>query len=157
LDTPLGEICITAGDKGIRSLEFTVESNLEKSYQPNEWSKNGAIQLSEYFNKERIEFELEYDFQGYSEFYKSVWQRLLLIDYGTTCSYLDIAKSINNPKSVRAVGMANGKNPIGIIIPCHRVIGADGSLTGYAQGLEMKKWLLEFEGAIKPTSQLALF
>lgn len=102
-------------------------------------------QLNEYFAGERSQFDLPLDFQG-TEFQKQVWQALLEIPYGETRSYGQIALSIGNPKSVRAVGAANGKNPISIIAPCHRVIGASGALTGFAGGLEVKARLLALEG-----------
>ena len=156
IETPLGRIRLTASKSGIRSLELSSVSD-PQTHNSNEWSEKGIQQLAEYFDKKRENFDLAYDFSGYSDFYRAVWSKLTTIKYGSTCSYLDIAKSINNPKSVRAVGMANGKNPIGIIVPCHRVIGSDGSLTGYAQGLEMNKWLLEFEGALQPNKQFSMF
>lgn len=102
-------------------------------------------QLNEYFAGERTHFALPLDFQG-TEFQKQVWQALLDIPYGETRSYGQIARSIGNPKSVRAVGAANGKNPISIIAPCHRVIGTSGALTGFAGGLEAKAFLLALEG-----------
>lgn len=102
-------------------------------------------QLEEYFEKTRIEFDLTLKLQG-TDFQKQVWEELLNIPYGKTCSYKEIAIRIGKPKAVRAVANAIGKNPIWIIIPCHRVIGSDGSLTGYAGGLEVKKELLSLEG-----------
>jgi len=155
IDSPFGNIVISASDIGVTGVKMIQSSQSDNNR--NEWSNKGAEQLRQYFAKERTSFDLVYDFNGYTDFYKSVWNKLLSIPYGQTCSYLDIAKVLNNPKSVRAVGMANGKNPVGIIIPCHRVIGTDGSLIGYAQGLEMKRWLLEFEGAIQPEIQMSLF
>ena len=101
-------------------------------------------QLEEYFGGERREFSLVLDADG-TEFQRSVWRVLRGIPYGETASYGDIAKRIRNPKAVRAVGLANGRNPISIIVPCHRVIGADGSLTGYGGGLERKRFLLALE------------
>lgn len=102
-------------------------------------------QLEEYFIGQRQAFELELAPYG-TEFQHQVWHALVNMDYGLHCSYGEIANQINNPKAVRAVGAANGANPIAIIVPCHRVIGKDGSLTGYAYGLEMKKYLLNLEG-----------
>jgi methylated-DNA-[protein]-cysteine S-methyltransferase len=87
-----------------------------------------------------------------TEFQKKVWQELLHIPYGKTCSYLDLSKKIGDVKAIRAVASANGKNPLWIVVPCHRVIGTDGSLTGYAGGLWRKKWLLEHENPIKQES-----
>ena len=103
-------------------------------------------QLKEYFAGTRHQFELELDFTG-TEFQKQVWQALLTIPFGETRSYSQIAQQIGNPKAVRAVGAANGRNPISIIAPCHRVIGASGGLTGFAGGLEAKQYLLALEGA----------
>ncbi|HCT07268.1 MAG TPA: cysteine methyltransferase [Pseudomonas sp.] len=102
-------------------------------------------QLKEYFAGTRNRFELELDFTG-TDFQKQVWQALLTIPFGETRSYSDIARQIGNPKAVRAVGAANGRNPISIIAPCHRVIGASGELTGFAGGLEAKQYLLALEG-----------
>ena len=103
-----------------------------------------ARQLDEYFSGERREFSVKLDFGG-TAFQQSVWKALLEIPFGETRNYGSIAKKIGNPKSVRAVGAANGRNPISIIAPCHRVIGSNGTLTGFAGGLEAKLYLLEFE------------
>jgi methylated-DNA-[protein]-cysteine S-methyltransferase len=104
-----------------------------------------ALQLQEYFAGTRNQFDLELDFAG-TEFQKKVWQALLTIPFGETRSYSQIAEQIGNPSAVRAVGAANGKNPISIVAPCHRVIGASGKLTGFAGGLEAKELLLTLEG-----------
>jgi len=108
-----------------------------------------AQQLREYFAGSRRQFELELDFTG-TEFQKKVWAALLTIPFGETRSYSQIAEQIDNPSAVRAVGAANGKNPISIIAPCHRVIGASGKLTGFAGGLEAKELLLTLEGGHWP-------
>jgi len=102
-------------------------------------------ELDEYFNGRRKVFSVPLAPEG-TQFQQTVWNKLRGIGFGNTTSYMAIAKELNNPGAVRAVGLANGKNPIGVIIPCHRVIGEDGSLTGYAGGLWRKKWLLEHEG-----------
>ncbi|MBK5418061.1 methylated-DNA--[protein]-cysteine S-methyltransferase [Pseudomonas sp. TH31] len=104
-----------------------------------------VLQLQEYFAGTRNQFDLELDFAG-TEFQKKVWQALLTIPFGETRSYSQIAEQIGNPSAVRAVGAANGKNPISIVAPCHRVIGASGKLTGFAGGLEAKELLLTLEG-----------
>ena len=104
-------------------------------------------QLQEYFAGTRREFEVPYEPRG-TTFQKQVWSALAAIPYGKTRSYRDIAAAVGNPGAVRAVGAANGKNPLWIILPCHRVVGADGSLTGYAGGLEMKRRLLELERSV---------
>lgn len=110
----------------------------------NDISKRGAQQLTEYFAGKRKTFSLPLSPQG-TAFQNKVWQQLCSVDYGKTASYLDIAKALGKPTASRAVGTANGKNPIAIIIPCHRIIGANGSLTGYAGGLERKSYLLNLE------------
>lgn len=102
-------------------------------------------QLSEYFAGSRDRFELDLDFEG-TDFQRQVWGALLTIPFGETRSYSDIARQIGSPKAVRAVGAANGRNPISIVAPCHRVIGASGSLTGFAGGLQAKQYLLALEG-----------
>jgi len=108
--------------------------------------KKTAKQLDEYFSGKRKEFDLPLRFEG-TDFQKKVWNALLTIPYGETRSYGQIAAQIGNPKASRAVGMANNRNPVSIICPCHRVIGADGSLTGYGGGLKTKKYLLKLEAA----------
>ncbi|ANC03231.1 cysteine methyltransferase [Pseudomonas putida] len=107
--------------------------------------REAARQLGEYFAGQRQRFELPLDFDG-TEFQRQVWEALLTIPFGQTRSYSDIARQIGNPTAVRAVGAANGRNPISIIAPCHRVIGASGSLTGFAGGLPAKQYLLALEG-----------
>lgn len=111
---------------------------------------NTLQQLSEYFAKTRRHFSLPLAPEG-SPFQQQVWQSLSKIDYGDTCSYADIANAIANPKAVRAVGAANGRNPLSIVIPCHRVVGQNGSMTGYAGGLTRKVWLLRHEKSFGPT------
>lgn len=108
-----------------------------------------ATQLGEYFSRTRDRFDLELDFAG-TQFQKKVWAALLTIPFGETRSYSQIAEQIGNPAAVRAVGAANGKNPISIVAPCHRVIGASGKLTGFAGGLEAKELLLTLEGGQTP-------
>lgn len=105
-------------------------------------------QLAEYFEGRRTQFELKLSPKG-TEFQKKVWNQLMHIPYGKTQTYQQIANQLGDPKAIRAAATANGKNPISIIIPCHRVIGSDGSLTGYAGGLHRKKWLLEHESPVK--------
>lgn len=106
--------------------------------------EKAATQLEEYFAGKRQDFDLPMAFQG-TEFQKKVWQALMTIPFGKTCSYKDIAEQIGNPKGARAVGMANNRNPMAIIVPCHRVVGHNGSLTGYAGGLTAKEYLLDLE------------
>lgn len=106
-------------------------------------------QLEEYFAGRRKKFDLPLDLQG-TDFEKRCWQALLTIPYGETRSYADIARAVGSPKAFRAVGMANHNNPVAIVVPCHRVIGANGDLTGYGGGLEVKRKLLELEGSQVP-------
>jgi len=150
-NSPLGTIELRHSGKGISSLIFVDRLLPEK--QPVRIFDECKKQLKEYFEGSRTDFELEIDLQG-TEFQKKVWNELLKISYGRTITYSDIAKKISDTKSIRAVGKANGSNPVSIIVPCHRVIGSDGSLTGYAGGLWRKKWLLEHE---QKNTQLSLF
>ena len=150
LSSPAGLIHITADDTHLRSIHFDPNWKLvQKSTNyiisdSNKIIENTKTQLLEYFAKERTEFDLPIYLEG-TEFQKQTWQALLTIPYGTTCSYSDQAVLIGNPKAVRAVGRTNGLNPIGIVVPCHRVIGKSGKLTGYAGGLDVKKFLLDLE------------
>jgi len=105
-------------------------------------------QLREYFEGHRTRFDLALDLQG-TDFQKSVWEALLAIPYGQTISYMDLAKRLGDPKAIRAVAAANGQNPLWVVVPCHRVVGSDGSLTGFAGGLETKRYLLELEGSLR--------
>lgn len=144
METPQGKLEIRASKTGITYVWF-----IESETEPKVPVKSDAVtlckqQLKEYFNGDRQEFSLPIDQSG-SAFQKNVWGYLQRIPFGKTTSYGDVAQGINNPKAVRAVGAANGKNPISIIVPCHRVIGSNGNLTGYAGGMGRKKWLLEHE------------
>lgn len=144
--SPIGTIEVKGTSEGIVSLYF-IEEHSASSNIPN-CLKESIQQLDEYFKGIRKEFTLRLIVEG-TEFRKKVWDRLLDIPYGETCSYMDIANAIGNKKAVRAVGGANHNNKISIIIPCHRVIGANGSLTGYGGGLWRKKWLLNHEQEFK--------
>lgn len=141
--TEIGTIEIIGTDQNIISLGFVDEISKIQNKIP-ECIKVCIKQLDEYFKGKRKVFSVPLEANG-TEFQKKVWKALFEIPYGETRSYKDIAVTIKNEKAVRAVGAANGKNPIGIIIPCHRVIGSDGSLTGYAEGVWRKAWLLEHE------------
>jgi methylated-DNA-[protein]-cysteine S-methyltransferase len=136
---------LTAGASGIQSLELNPTSDpvgpQDDSYPP---IREALRQLEAYFAGERAVFDLPLDMSG-TTFQKRVWQALLEIPYGATCSYLELATVVGNPAAVRAVGAANGRNPIAIVVPCHRVIGANGKLVGYGGGLPMKQMLLELE------------
>jgi len=146
LHTSLCEIILTGDSEGISNIFLKAES----LKIPDEWLRDDTFfvdslkQLKEYFSGKRTEFQLKLNPQG-TDFQKKVWNALSKIPYGKLCSYQDIAKAIGNPKACRAVGMANSKNPIPIIIPCHRVIGANGKLTGFASGLELKEKLIKLE------------
>ena len=140
--SPVGGIEIVAGEKGLLAIHFTDSpADLDPS---DSLLQDCRIQLDEYFSGVRTRFDLALDMQG-TEFQIQVWAELLKIPFGATVSYMQIAKALGDPKSSRAVGFANGKNPFSIVVPCHRVIGANGNLVGYAGGIEKKKWLLGFE------------
>jgi methylated-DNA-[protein]-cysteine S-methyltransferase len=130
-------------------IKFKLEADIVDHQNQDEHSLLDLAQrqLQEYFDGTRKEFNqmLEHQSDYGTDFQRKVWQGLTLIPYGETCSYLDLATKINNPKAVRAVGAANGKNPLAIVVPCHRVIGANGTLTGYAGGLDKKQWLIYLE------------
>lgn len=143
IDSPLGVIEFKASDKGITQTIFCgAERSIIKT---NEVTDKCKQQLLEYFAGTRQQFELALDPKG-TDFQKSVWACLSKIPFGEVITYLDIAKMINKPKGSQAVGGANGRNPISLIVPCHRVIGSSGALTGYAGGIERKLWLLKHEG-----------
>jgi methylated-DNA-[protein]-cysteine S-methyltransferase len=154
LNTPVGPIEISGTNTFITAVTFVDGEVEEKTAGPVPDILLACKQeLKEYFAGSRKEFTVKLKPEG-SLFQKKVWNELKKIEFGDTCSYSTIAKKLRNPDAVRAVGLANGKNPIAIILPCHRVIGEDGKLTGYAGGLWRKQWLLEHEGNIsgnKPT------
>jgi len=144
--SPIGTLEICGTEEYIISVHF-LDSNPEQDSQVFTLLEHCYQQLDEYFSHKRQKFDLPLMRQGTS-FQKSVWEKLAEIPYGTTISYLEIAKRVGSPKAVRAVGAANGKNPIAIIIPCHRVIGANGKLIGYGGGLWRKEWLLKHEQSV---------
>ncbi|MFC5271499.1 methylated-DNA--[protein]-cysteine S-methyltransferase [Adhaeribacter terreus] len=150
LETPLGWLQIAGSEAGITEVTFLDENPTVFPTEIPACLQNCYQQLSEYFKGERREFELNLAPNG-TEFQQKVWQHLNAIPFGKTRSYLDVALQLGEPTYTRAVGSANGKNPLAIVVPCHRVIGANGSLTGYAGGLWRKKWLLQFEGISKQT------
>ncbi len=143
--SPLGIIKILADEKGIVKIDFSNSKKIKTTQTDNRLIKDCISQLDEYFKGERRSFQLRLNLIG-TEFQKKVWKELLKIPFGKMVSYLDVARKIKNEKAVRAVGQAIGKNPVSIVVPCHRVIGSNGELTGYASGLWRKKWLLEHEG-----------
>lgn len=153
-DTSIGEIGIAENGKAITNV-YLSRQDAQKKLGSEEvieeetmLIKKAISQLNEYLLGKRSRFDLPLEPSG-TQFMLSVWNELLNIPYGNTCSYGDIAKAIGNPKAARAVGLANNKNNIPIFIPCHRVIGANGKLVGYAGGLEMKKKLLHIENEYK--------
>ncbi|HEA66284.1 MAG TPA: methylated-DNA--[protein]-cysteine S-methyltransferase [Desulfobacterales bacterium] len=151
--SPLGPIEIVGAQDSILSLGF-VEKMLQGDAELPFCLKACLKQIDEYFKGKRKEFLLNLEPLG-TDFQKRVWQQLRKISFGETVSYGDIANAIDNPNACRAVGNANRINPIGIIIPCHRVIGSDGSLTGYGGGLWRKEWLLKHESGYPPNNIIA--
>ena len=139
------------------SIDKRIKNNLKSEFieESSEVIDTCKMQLEEYFRKERRIFDLPILMVG-TEFQKQVWNALIEVPYSKTSSYLDLSKKIKNPDAVRAVATANGANAIAIIIPCHRIIGSNGSLVGYAGGLRIKKKLLDLEGALD-VNQLSLF
>ena len=150
MPSPVGELTLVARDGKLSAILWEVERanrvRLGELIEANDSPvlRETERQLREYFAGTRNQFELELDFAG-TDFQKQVWQALLTIPFGETRSYSQIAEQIGNPKAVRAVGAANGRNPISIIAPCHRVVGASGGMTGFAGGLEAKQYLLTLE------------
>lgn len=154
IETPIGQMIAIADSYGIIALDFFDSRNIEKYEGPLSYeSKNNNLkelksQLDEYFCGKRREFSIKLNPKG-TEFQKRVWNELLKISFGKTISYRDQATSMGNLKGIRAIASANGKNKIAIIIPCHRVLGSNGSLTGYAGGLWRKRWLLDHESSVQ--------
>ena len=147
LESPIGKIYITASDVGIRTIsrKETVKNEGELAI-PNEHIEKLSAELDLYFRGELQEFTVAVDISGYTTFQQEVWNELRNVLYGTTASYKQLAISLGDVKKIRAVGRANGANPIPIVIPCHRIIGSDGALVGYSGGLDMKEFLLQLEG-----------
>lgn len=139
----LGLIEVTASDEAVKTLSF-VTSERSDNYNENDIIRKAITELDEYFAGQRTTFSVPVEPEG-TEFQKKVWAELIKIPFATTVSYLDIAIKLKNTGAIRAVGSANGRNPVAIIVPCHRVIGSNGKLTGYAGGLWRKEWLLEHE------------
>jgi methylated-DNA-[protein]-cysteine S-methyltransferase len=144
LKSPIGEIKITADENSVNSILFVFNDTEMEEENINDVLTQCKKELSEYFSGKRKDFEVPITQSGTS-FQQRVWSELLKIPYGETVSYNFIAESLGDKKSIRAVGASNGKNQVSIIVPCHRVIGSNGSLTGYAGGLWRKKWLLNHE------------
>ena len=145
VDSPVGLVEIGCSEAGVRDLNF-----VEERRHPETVSlclTAASEQIAAYFAGTMTIFDLPLDLQG-TDFQQQVWAQLLAVPYGQTSSYLDIALALDNPKAVRAVGAANGRNPVSIVVPCHRIIGSDGKLIGYGGGLWRKEWLLRHEGAL---------
>jgi len=152
-DSPLGPMIVAATDTGLAGLWFEGQRHMPDTSSWPHAPKHPVLldamaQLRDYFAGRRTRFELPLDLQGGTAFQQSVWHALLAIPAGGTTSYGDISQQVGRPAAVRAVGAAVGRNPVSIVVPCHRVLGRDGSLTGYAGGLERKSALLELEGSI---------
>ena len=151
INSPLGITKIEGNENGISIISILSEGVVSNKIPEN--LKEAVSQLLEYFDGKRTDFSFKTNPKG-TEFQQKVWQELCNIPFGKTINYLDLAKKLGDPKVIRASASANGKNPLWIVVPCHRVVGTDGSLTGYAGGLWRKKWLLEHEN---PTTQQSLF
>ena len=167
LQSPLGDMLLAATNQGLAGAWFTDQRHrpeaLDFKNLPQAWPTHdshpmlleAARQLAEFFSGKRKAFDLRLDINGGTLFQQSVWRALLKIPYGKTTSYGSISRQIDNPAAVRAVGSAVGRNPLSLIVPCHRVLGGDGSLTGYAGGLHRKTALLELESTmLQPSSGL---
>jgi methylated-DNA-[protein]-cysteine S-methyltransferase len=158
IDSPIGPLTLAGRDSALTNLRM-----VDQTYEPSraDWTRDDNVfadaveQLNAYFAGELTDFDLELDLQG-TAFQQRVWEALLTIPYGETRSYGEIAEQVGAPGSARAVGLANGHNPIAIIVPCHRVIGATGKLTGYGGGIDRKLTLLELEKSRAPAN-LTLF
>ncbi len=152
LQSPVGPLLIGVSDEALVALEFDRGLPQKIGGLPVRWEESEARtravrqQMQEYFSGKRRNFDLALDLRG-TEFHKRCWRQLLEIPYGETCSYADIARAVGNPKSFRAVGQANHRNPVAIIVPCHRVLAAGCYLGGYGGGLPVKAFLLRLEGA----------
>ncbi len=170
--SPVGPLFLAASERGLVALEFDARLPGQQTIRPNprdlrnehKREKSGAVrfedsastmraymrELEEYFAGKRRKFSFTLDLRG-TDFQRACWQALLAIPYGETRSYGDIARAVGRPQGFRAVGMANNRNPVAIVVPCHRVIASDGTLCGYGGGLDIKRRLLELEGALSGT------
>lgn len=143
LQTPLGWARIVGDEDGLKEISVLDEAPEHSVILP-EVLEDAVYQLKEYFEGRRHNFDLKLNPEG-TPFQRKVWELLTTLPFGKTTSYLELSRKLGDPKAIRAVAAANGKNPLWIVIPCHRVVGSDGSLTGYAGGLHRKKWLLDHE------------
>jgi methylated-DNA-[protein]-cysteine S-methyltransferase len=142
--SPIGELLLASDGRSLTGLHMEPHPKVNGAIADAKPFHEIVRQLKEYFAGKRGEFDVPLQFAG-TDFQNRVWKALCKIPYGTTISYGELAKRVGNPKASRAVGLANGRNPIGIVVPCHRVIGANGTLTGYGGGLDRKKFLLDLE------------
>ncbi len=149
IPSPIGQLLLESDNGSLVGIEFNAQRDEGESYGSDAVIDAAETQLAEYFAGKRRDFDLPLAPEG-TAFQKSVWRALEAIPFGQLRSYRDIAEEIGNPAAVRAVGAANGRNPLPIVVPCHRVIGADGSLTGFGGGLDLKRQLLELEGSLPP-------
>ena len=147
INSPLGFVLIEGNEDGISKISVTSDETILSKSIP-ELFNAVVVQLKEYFEGNRTDFQFKINPNG-TDFQKKVWEELLKIPFGKTASYQEVTNNLGDPKAIRAVANANGKNPLWIVVPCHRVIGSDGSLTGYAGGLWRKKWLLDHENPVK--------
>ena len=152
LDSPLGPLLIEANANHV----FAITLGAKKEDHPNHWSGLAKQQLGEYFEGKRLDFDFPMQQEG-TEFQQSVWTALLNIKAGYPISYADLSQKMNSPLAIRAIAAANGKNKLAIVVPCHRVIGSNGDLVGYAGELWRKRWLLEHEAKITGIGQTSLF
>jgi O-6-methylguanine DNA methyltransferase len=159
MSSPVGLLFLARSERGLRYLEFMDRKSLKRvveshatpgtTWEPSLFDlKSEVEQLEQYFSGMRTEFDIPLDLSG-SEFQMAVWKELLRIPYGRTTTYGEIARRVGQPRAARAVGLANNQNPIAIVVPCHRVVGSDGSLTGYGGGMAAKRWLLDHESRIQ--------
>ena len=157
VESPVGPLTLTASEGKLTGVAMRDQRHApapSKDWIRNdEWFTEVAAQLAAYFAGELTTFDVPMNLVG-TEFQRHVWSRLTEIPYGTTISYGELARRVANPLASRAVGLANGRNPVAIIVPCHRVIGANGDLTGYGGGLDRKTWLLRHEASFRPTELL---
>jgi methylated-DNA-[protein]-cysteine S-methyltransferase len=154
IDSPVGPIEISGDDDFVHKVHFVDERKADTEHIP-QVLLDCMQQLKEYFAGTRKEFSFKFSQSG-TDFQRRVWTELCHIPYGRTTSYMQLAKKIGDVKSIRAVGTANGRNNLAIVVPCHRVIGSDGALVGYAGGMDRKKWLLDFEAQMSGQQMLAL-
>ncbi len=162
IDSPVGTLTLCGTERGLTGIYLQNHRHGPEELQRHDWQRaahrfaDALAQLAEYFAGKRQSFTVQIDREthGGTDFQRRVWAGLEAIPYGVTISYGELARRIDQPAAVRAVGLANGRNPLSIIVPCHRVIGANGRLTGYGGGMERKQWLLDLEKARVPARYL---